>query len=291
MGASARGKWGRIGAIGTVAGLTAVTALMLLAPVSTAASAAITFSHPYYSFGVSVQTSNDKSGCGKIKQIAPATFGRKAGTFHGAADVSATNCKSPLVGNTAEWYSYVNLERDFKFTSTATQTVNVSFIVKAAASWNTTPFTSCTLNYNVSLSECLVTSEVEIYSYTYIFDETNFSYSMGFSTMLTNYTTTENYSQYYNCGGSTPCHSYGNFSFGNSSSFSGALTGYTNFTTAGQTIVTTDTYQVETTILVLAISEVEVQGAKAKGAGSASASVSLLQPAGDGITVRSIVIS
>jgi hypothetical protein len=288
MSGNNRMRLGRIGVIGSAGALFAVTALMMLVPVTTATSAAIVLSHPYYSLGASIQSSNSKSGCGKYQQMIAPKWDKKTGVFRAAGAAHATNCNSPVVGNTGEWYTYLTLEKYLKFTTAGTHNVNISFVVNDAASWNVTPFTTCTLNYKAAFSDCLVSSEVEVYTYTYIFDETNFSYSMGFTTLTTNFTTIENYSQN-PCGASSPCPSGTNYTFGASGTSSGSMNGYTNFSTASAPIVTTDTYELEMSVLVLAVAQVDVESAKATGHGAAAASVDL-GSAGRGIQVSSIVI-
>ncbi len=290
---TARARMRRLSALGSMGSLIFVVAVMALSPAATATNSAttLTLTHPYKTLGASLQSSSSKSGCGKFKQTIAPAWSKGTGVYRTAGSATATNCVAPAVGNVAQWYTYMNLERDFKFTSTSAHNVNVTFTVDMAATESVTPFSSCKVNYKATLSECLVDAGVEVYTYTYIFDETNFSYSMGFTTLATNYSTVENYSQYYNCGAAAPCHSFGNYSTPTlSNTFSGVLTGNTSFSTGTQPIVRSHTYELEVTVLVEAFAEVEVQDAKATGAGSATASVDV-GSSGRGITINSIVIS
>jgi hypothetical protein len=153
-----------------------------------------------------------------------------------------------------------------------------------------TPYKSCKLNYAIYESECLVTAGVEVYSYTYIWDETNNSYSQGSVSAFSAFGTVENYSQNYCYLGTGYGHSGGNYSFGNlSGSVSSSGPAYENFTTASP-LNPSHVYEIEIALLVEADCDTQVLNAKAKGTASATATVDM-GTAGLGAILKSVSLT
>lgn len=268
-------RWNRAG-IGAAALAAGVSLLMIGAPISSAATAGIVFTHPYNSWGAYTQLSTESAGCGVEKTLSPVKWTKTSGLFHASAKTAAKNCKNPVTGNIGFWYTYLTLERYVSFPANGSANLNVSWKVVSNATWSVTPYTSCALNYAVYYSTCFASADVFVYSYAYLEDESNFSYFYFGSTspsLVSHYASVQNYSQNY-CYSGTCYHYGGNFSSGNlSGSVSGPSLGYINLT-AG-TVVAGDTYLIVISLLAEVISEVQVTNAVSTGAAAASAQLNM----------------
>jgi len=160
--------------------------------------------------------------------------------------------------------------------------------------WSLTPFSGCVLNYAAAYSTCAAYSEVSIFSYIFITDQSNstwgtygYGYAIGGFLDYYNYTSVQNYSQNY-----AGTHYGGNYSSGNlSGSFTGTTVQSSMIALSGtSSIVKTDVYVAQIYFSVSADTGAYVQSAHSTGAASAAASVNM-GTLGNGATLGSISIT
>lgn len=268
----------RLASLAPVLFATATVSVMLLSSASATVTNGFSYTPPYKTLGASIQVSSSVAGCGKYTVQKTPKWSPSLGILSVSASSKASGCQSPGVGTDAQWYSYLDLDvPTFKASSNSSVTLNETWAISLAGAWSLTPYTSCKLNYKVALSECLATASVQLYTYTILEDESNFSagFDEAFNFVLDNYSTVENYSQYYNCN-PTCTHSFGNFTFGgpSSGSFVFSQNVYNNFT-APFSLVKGDTYGVYVVFLVEAYAQAEAVHAKTTGSASAMAAFNM----------------
>ena len=280
-------RLGRLGVWGGGGGALALAALLVLSPLSAGATV---IHAPYKSFGKQTFYGIGLGGCGKVKGSA-AVWAAPTATLHASGTATAPACKPSASINMGEYQAQASLSDVMKFKTAGSHNISSAWAFKVSDSWTTTPYTGCKLNYAVAFSTCVTTSEVELYTYSYLYDQNNGSY-FNFGTFLNhaNYTTQQNYSQNY-CYGGTCTHYGGNTTFGGPpGSFTGTMTGATNITVTGATAVNAkDSYQLWIVLVVFVIAEAYIQNAVASGVGTAAASVNLAT-LGNGATLTSVTV-
>lgn len=282
---------GRTAALGTVGGAAAVAMLMLLLPVS---SATTIIKAPYTAFPGSVSDQKSYGACGRVKEVKSPLWHAKLGMFTADGSAKSPACSGPRASqNFADWITQVSLVGTLHFKTNGTYNITNFWKVAWTATWNTTPFSKCVLNYKATYSECYESAEVEFYGQQLIYDQTtgaNFALAQpptGYSADFSNYSYVENYSSN-SCPTCTP--SGGNFSSG--SPLSGSFTGTTlaNATIVNYTANNVDTYYYNVFCIVWVLTTAEVENAHVSGAGGGSASANFAPP-GRGVQLQSISIS
>jgi hypothetical protein len=279
----------KMAAYGTAVGVAAIAMMMILLPVTTAT----TIKAPFHGLAGSVGDNKSYGGCGKVTEKKSLRWHASTGILNGHGTATSPNCHgAQSAQNFADWISQVNLVGTLHFKANGSYNITNFWKVAWAATWNTTPFTNCTLNYAASQSECYESAEVQFYGQQLIYDQTtgtNFALAQaptGYSANFANYSYVENYS-YNACPTCTP--SGGNFSSG--TSLSGSFLGTTsvNSTIINYTVNNVDTYYYNVFCIVWVLTSAEVLNAHTTGTGSGTASVDFATT-GKGVQLQAIVI-
>jgi hypothetical protein len=277
-------------ALGAASTMAAISALMLLAPISSAATASVVFTHPFKHLGAQVSFGISHGACGKAHQIKSPVWSNSLGAFLAGGNAAAPVCKPSASQNFANWNSQVYLTMLLHPKANTSKTIVTTWTITMNSTIMAVPYTSCVLNYAVQFSTCAVEAFVEVFGYSYLYDQSNGSYfNFGSFAQMSNDTYAQNYSSNYCYGGT--CYHYGG---NNSNGASGTFTGTTTFNstisaTGAYSLTKGDTYQLSIVLFAYAYATAYTMNAKATGGGGAAASLNI-GTHGNGALLSSIAI-
>src|ERR1700686_4255011 len=158
----------RIAALGSGGAAVAVMMLMLMAPLSAGVTVI-----PIKQLGASVSYGVSTGACAKAKQMIAPIWSASTGLFRTAGNANAPKCAPSPSVNSASWNAQLGLQKVIKFKTAGNHVITVGWKIMESATWTTTPYTSCALNYKVAFSACITAASAEVFGYAYLYDQNN----------------------------------------------------------------------------------------------------------------------